>query len=208
MRKRRKKSTDSATTDEAGTAETPQDPAAGAAEQAVDQALGDDAERQIAELKDKWLRARAELENVRRAARQEIDHAHRYGASSVLTGLLGVLDNLQRALASPPETLDPDFQAGLQLIEQHFRDVLATHGVERVPGEKGAPFDPSVHRALLEQETDEVPPGTILSLALEGYRLHDRLLREAQVVVARAPSAEQPPEGVEPEHPEAPPTED
>jgi molecular chaperone GrpE len=161
---------------------------------------GQETERQVAELKDKWLRARAELENVRRTARQEVELAHRYGASPALLGVLGVLDNLQRALDAPPESVYPDYLAGLRLIEQQFCDVLTTCGVERVPGQKGTPFDPSVHRALLEQETDEVPPGTILTVAVEGYRLHDRLLREAQVVVAKAPATEPPRAG-----PEAPP---
>jgi molecular chaperone GrpE len=106
----------------------------------------------------------------------------------VILGLLSVLDNLQRALAAPPESLDPDYLAGLQLIERQFLDVLATHGVTPVPAERGTPLDPALHRALMEQDSDEVAPGCILVVAVTGYRLHDRLLREAQVVVARAPA--------------------
>jgi len=145
------------------------------------------AESQVAELKDRWLRALAEMDNVRRAARIECEQARRYGATPLLQGLLGVLDNLQRALAAPPAGIDPDWLAGLRLIERQLMDTLAANDVLPVPAEKGQRFDPTVHRAIMEQESDEVDPGTILAVAVPGYRLHDRLLREAQVVVARAP---------------------
>jgi len=146
-----------------------------------------DASQQLAEMQDKWLRARADVENVRRTLRQDVDSARRYGAAPALTGLLEVLDNLQRALASPPPGLDPTFLHGLQLIEQQFLGVLSGHGVTTVPAARGQPLDPNLHRALMEQPSDEVAPGTILQVAAPGYRLHDRLLREAQVIVARAP---------------------
>jgi len=146
-------------------------------------------EQELVELQAKWLRARADLENVRRTLRQEADTARRYGAAPVLAGLLEVLDNLQRAVAAPPAGIDPTFLHGLQLIEQQFRTVLESHGVSPVPAARGQPLDPNLHRALMEQPSDEVPPGTILLTAVPGYRLHDRLLREAQVIVARAPRA-------------------
>jgi molecular chaperone GrpE len=143
--------------------------------------------QQAADFQDKWLRARAEIENVRRTLRQDVDNARRYGAAPVLTGLIEVLDNLQRAIASPPPDLDPTFLHGLQLIEQQFLGVLAAHGVSPVPAARGQPPDPNLHRTLMEQPSDEAPAGTILHVAAPGYRLHDRLLREAQVIVARAP---------------------
>lgn len=146
-------------------------------------------EAQLAELKDKWLRALAELENVRRASRIESEQVRMYGATPLLQALLGVLDNLQRALAAPPD-IDPEYLAGLQLIERQFADTLAAYGVKPVPAEKGQRFDPTVHRAIMEQESTEVEPGAILTPVVAGYRLHDRLLREAQVVVARAPQSE------------------
>ncbi|HVQ24962.1 MAG TPA: nucleotide exchange factor GrpE, partial [Planctomycetota bacterium] len=146
-------------------------------------------EAQLAELKDKWLRALAELENVRRASRIESEQVRMYGATPLLQALLGVLDNLQRALAAPPAGLDREYLAGLQLIERQFADTLAAYGVKPVPAERGQRFDPTLHRALMEQESSEVEPGAILTPVVPGYRLHDRLLREAQVVVARAPQA-------------------
>ncbi|MGQ0553467.1 MAG: nucleotide exchange factor GrpE [Planctomycetota bacterium] len=146
-----------------------------------------EARRLAAEQSDLRLRALAELENVRRAARQDVEQARRYGASPVLGALLEVLDNLQRALAHPPAGLDAEFLQGLRQMEAQFLAVLAAHGVSPVPAEVGGAFDPALHRAILEQESSEHAPGRIVMLALPGYRLHDRLLREAQVIVARKP---------------------
>jgi molecular chaperone GrpE len=144
-------------------------------------------EEEVLQLRDKWLRAKAESDNVRKMAAQDVADSRRYGASGTLLGLLDVLDNLQRALAAPPEGVEETFLTGLRLIEQQFVGVLEAHGVTPVKVEKGMPLDPMLHRALLEQPSDEVEPGRILVVAVGGYKLHDRLLREAQVVVARAP---------------------
>ena len=164
------------------------EPEAAAAASPAGPPLEAPAEAQAADFKDKWLRALAELENVRRASRIEGEQVRLYGAAPLLKALVGVRDDLRRALAAPPPGLDPDYLAGLTLVERHFADALAAHGVVPVPAEKGQRFDPNMHRALLEQESDEVEPGAILTPVLPGYRLHDRLLREAQVVVARAPA--------------------
>jgi molecular chaperone GrpE len=142
-------------------------------------------EAQVAELTDRWLRARAEIENVRRAARQETDAARRYGAAPAFSSLLAVVDNLQRALAAPPAGVPEDFLQGLRYTEQQLLAVLEEHGVSRVPAEFGQPLDPRVHQALMEEDSADVPSGAILRVALPGYRLHDRLLRPAQVIVSR-----------------------
>jgi len=143
----------------------------------------------VESLKDKWLRALAEADNAHKRARTDVDEARRFGTAELLRALLPVLDNLQRALASPPAGLDPQFLEGLQLIEQQWLAVLAAYGVQAVPAEIGAPLDPQRQRALLEQPTDEHPPGAVVAEIARCYMLHDRLLREGQVVVARAPDA-------------------
>jgi molecular chaperone GrpE len=144
-------------------------------------------EAQIAELKDKWLRSRAELDNLRRTSRQEVDAARRFGAAPAFTRLLEVLDNLRRALAAAPAGTPADFLQGLALIEQQFLGVLEEHGVSAVPAEPGQPLDPRLHQAIAEEDAPGLPAGAIVRVAVSGWRLHDRLLRPAQVVVARAP---------------------
>ena len=144
-------------------------------------------ETQVAELKDKWLRARAELENLRRTSRQDVDTARRFGAAPAFTRLLDVLDNLRRALAAAPAGAPADFLQGLALIEQQFLAVLEEHGVSAVPAEPGQALDPRMHQAIAETDAPDAAPGTIVGVPVSGWRLHDRLLRPAQVVVARAP---------------------
>ncbi len=165
--------------------------AAPAEDGSPDAADTDDATREETreELRDLWLRAVAEADNARKRARADLDEARRYGTTSLLLDLLSALDNLHRALSAPPEDIDPQFLQGLTLTAQQWTTVLANHGVQPVSAEIGEAFDPSVHRALLEQETDDYAPGHIVSEVLRGYRIHDRLLREAQVVVSKAPSA-------------------
>ncbi|MBM3985272.1 MAG: nucleotide exchange factor GrpE, partial [Planctomycetes bacterium] len=109
-----------------------------------------------------------------------------------LAALLSVLDNLQRALESPPPGAPQDFLQGLRFIEQQFAAVLAEQGVTPVLPEPGQALDPRSHQALIEEPSDGQPPGSILRVAVPGYRLHDRLLRPAQVIVARAPAAAAP----------------
>ena len=83
------------------------------------------------------------------------------------------------------------FLEGLRLIEQQWVATLTANGVLPIPAEPGSPLDPTVHRALLEQPSDQ-EPGTIVAEIVRGYRLHDRLLRESQVVVAAPPATDSP----------------
>lgn len=145
-----------------------------------------DLEAELTEAKDRWLRARAELENVRRRARLDVEEAREYGTGDVLLQMLPVLDALQRGIAALPEGDEDPVIEGLRLTEQQFTSTLERLGVIAVAAELGTPMDPECHRALLEQPTDEHPPGTIVAEISRGYRLRDRLLREAEVVVARA----------------------
>ncbi|RKY21190.1 MAG: nucleotide exchange factor GrpE [Planctomycetota bacterium] len=153
-----------------------------------------DVEAELAEAKDRWLRARAELENVRRGARRDVEEAHAYGAASLLREVVSLLDDLQRALAAAPDDADAGLLEGLRNTEQKFQGLLDRQGVKPVPCEPGTPLDPECHRALVEQPTGEHPPGTIVTEISRGYRLRERLLREAEVVVARAPEADAAPE--------------
>ncbi len=165
--------------------------AVGNDDDATDEADADAAEpgveEQLAEMKDRWMRARAETENARRRARLDVEEARRHGASGLVASLLPVLDSLQRALEARPEDSHDMVWEGLQLTEQMLVGALAAHGVTPIEAKPGDAFDPTAHKALLEQPTADQEPGTIVAELVRGYRLHDRLLREAQVSVAKAP---------------------
>lgn len=143
------------------------------------------------ELHDRWLRAEAELQNFRRRAARDREETRRNAEDAMLRDWIGVLDDLERALAAAPEGVAESWLAGLRLVGQRMLDLLARHGVRPLdPG--GQPFDPVFHEALAEVETPpEVAPGTVVQVVQRGYARGDRALRAARVLVARGAMAEE-----------------
>ncbi len=161
-------------------------------------------EAEVATLKDQLLRAIAETENVRRRAQRDREEAIKYGGVSLLRDIIGVADNLERALeAMPQDTAAADeavqsVLTGVQLIERELNSVLDRHKVERLEP-LDLPFDPHLHEAMFELPDPSKPSGTVVQVMQRGYRLHDRLLRPARVAVAKggpAKSAAAPDTGV------------
>ena len=103
----------------------------------------------------------------------------------VLESLLPVLDNMQRALESAARHEEGQLIKGVELVSGQLRSVLEGHGLDEVPAAPGLPFDPTVHEAVVAQESDEYPEGMICAVLAPGYLLHGRLLRPARVIVAR-----------------------
>jgi molecular chaperone GrpE len=104
---------------------------------------------------------------------------------ALLRDWLEPLDSLERAVRLDPD--DPA-SAGLRALLEQMEGILARQGVQRI-GAPGEPFDPKPHEAIGTRDSDEVPPRTVLDVARSGYALGDRVLRPAQVIVARAPQA-------------------
>jgi molecular chaperone GrpE len=140
-----------------------------------------------ADYKDRWLRAEAELQNFRRRATREWEEGRRRAEEGVLLEMVGALDDLDRALeaaAGAPQA----WTQGVALVTQRLREFLARQGVT-VEDPIGQPFDPAFHEALLEVDAPEgVTPGTVVQVALKGYRRGGRALRPARVVVGRTPA--------------------
>lgn len=146
-------------------------------------------ERERDELRDLYQRALAEGENQRKRLQREMNDARLYGVADLARQVLGVVDDLRRALSKVPEDRRDDaFTAGMRLIEERLLKALADHGVTPVES-LGQPFDPRWHEAILEDERSDLEPGTITEELTRGYRIADRLLRAAVVRVARAPAA-------------------
>jgi molecular chaperone GrpE len=147
------------------------------------------AQAEAARLKDAWLRAVADFDNFRKRSRRELEDARRGGREDVVRALLPVFDNLERALQSAQRSTDVKAMAdGLSMVQRQFLDALGREGIARVPT-VGSPFDPTVHEAIQQVETDEHSPGTIIAEVQPGYTQGERLLRAAMVVVARAKAA-------------------
>ena len=151
----------------------------------VTEPAGTPAGAQLQEAHDRLLRAQAELENFRRRARREYDEALKYREIDLLRDLLPVLDNVVRAIEAADKTADVEsLRAGFRMTAQQIEKLLETHGCTTIATD-GTPFDPAVHDAILQQPVPGTPPGTIVGTASRGYRLHDRVVRPAQVIVAK-----------------------
>lgn len=145
-------------------------------------------ERQVRDAEDRALRAQAELENYRKRSRREYDDALRYREMDLLRDLLPVLDTVQRAIDASEKTADVDsLRSGFRMTAQQIEKLLDAHGCKTIDTD-GVPFDPTVHDAILQQVVPGVAAGTIVGVASRGYRLHDRVVRPAQVIVAQQPS--------------------
>jgi len=141
---------------------------------------------------DRLLRTAADLENFKkRAARERIEAAQSAGAA-LLQKLLPVLDHFEMAQAAAQTTETPQvgiasLQAGVAMIQQQLKGILAESGLEEIDA-SGKLFDPALHEAVSQQENAGVPEGQVVQQIRKGYKLRDRLLRPAAVVVSRKPS--------------------
>jgi molecular chaperone GrpE len=132
---------------------------------------------------ERLLRTAAEFENFKKRATKERDDAAKFGNEKLLKDFLPVMDNLERALDHAEQHDPKQVIEGVKLVQKLFETTLSKHGVVGFSA-VGKPFDPSVHEALMQQESDE-PANTVLSEMARGYKLHDRLVRPAAVVVAK-----------------------
>ncbi len=152
----------------------------------LSQEKGRETLERLKEEHERFLRAAADLENYRKRAQKEREEVQRFGIETLLKDLIPVLDNLERALKAAPEG-DP-LAGGVKLVLRGFEETLGRYGVKPF-GALGKPFDPRLHEALMEMESEEAP-GTVVLEHGRGYLLHGRLVRPAMVGVARnAPGA-------------------
>jgi molecular chaperone GrpE len=160
-----------------------------AAELAALQARLAEAEKQAAAYRDQHLRAAAELDNVRKRVEREVATSLRYGAERVLGDLLAVSDSLDLGLkaAAAREASAQSIAEGLALTQKQLLAFFDKHGL-KVVDPAGQPFNPELHEAVSMVPTAEVAPNHVVSVMQKGYRLHERLLRPAMVVVAKAPA--------------------
>ena len=146
-----------------------------------------EAQEAIAELNERIVRLTADFDNFRKRAQREKDEARQFANQGLLEKLLPVLDNFEMALTAVKDA-DPSVRDGVQMILDQLLGVLKESGVEPVDA-MGQPFDPNLHEALSQEETTEVEEGTGVQQVQRGYKLNDRLVRPARVVVAKAPGA-------------------
>jgi len=140
---------------------------------------------------DRLVRITADLENYKKRAARERQEAIKYANEALMQKLLPVLDNFEAALAAVQSSGAENTQSlltGVGMIQQQLRSVLTEAGLEEVEAH-GKPFDPNFHEAVSQAESAEHPEGHVMQQLRKGYRLRDRLLRPATVVVAKPPAA-------------------
>ena len=155
---------------------------------------------------DKYLRTAAELDNYRKRVAREKEELARFTSERVVAALLPVLDNLERAIdaAHKHGADDSPLLEGITQVYSQFRRSLVEFGLEDVVANAGHPFDPNLHEAVSHIESGEHPEGHVIEQLQRGYKLADRLLRPARVVVSKGlpPSGQSEPPTLESEVPE------
>jgi molecular chaperone GrpE len=148
-------------------------------------------DRELAEAKDRLLRALADMDNMRKRTEREVADARVYGISNFARDILGVADNMHRAM----QALDDELRAkadeatkalleGVELTERELINVLEKHGVTKVEP-LGQKFDPNRHQAMYEIEDASVPSGSVIQVMQAGYLIGERVLRPALVAVSK-----------------------
>lgn len=144
--------------------------------------------------KDRAMRAAAEADNVKRRTETQMNDARAYAIQRFAKDLLGVADNLERALMAAPKNADAGeagLVTGLELTQKSLLQAFEANGLKRVAPGPGEAFDPHLHQAMMEQPSAEVPGGTVLQTMQAGYELFGRTVRPAMVVVAAKGSGPQ-----------------
>ena len=139
------------------------------------------------ELRDKFMRVLADAENSRKRAERDRKEAEMYGGTRLARDLLPVYDNLNRAIQAIPEESRAASSAlieGVELTLRELTNVMTKHGVTPISPSVGDMFDPQMHQAMFEAPLPGTKAGQIIQVATEGFLLHDRLLRPAQVGVS------------------------
>jgi len=138
------------------------------------------------ELKDQLLRARAEFDNYRKRIARDDEARRKMAGKALVTDLLPVVDNLERALEHTNDTSE-GLAEGVAMVFKQFCEVLGRHGLEAIPA-VGEVFDPNVHEAIMSVDSAEAPEGHVVQELLKGYRMGDYVLRPSKVSVSSGPS--------------------
>jgi molecular chaperone GrpE len=143
---------------------------------------------EIAQLREQMLRVAADAENAKRRAEREANDARAYAIQKFARDLLGVADNLQRAMQhAPKDSQDPlvkNLAIGLEMTEKELLAAFERNGLKRVDPARGEKFDPHQHQAVMEQAATDVGAGAVLQVLQSGYDLFGRIVRPAMVVVS------------------------
>ena len=145
------------------------------------------AAEEVAKHREAMLRMQAEMENLRKRLMRELEKSRRFALERIMKDLLQVRDSLERGLELSGEALTVDgLKEGQELTLKMLGKVMQDHNLEIIDPE-GQPFDPEFHEAMTVMPSEEAEENTVIEVLQKGFRLHDRLIRPAMVVVSRKP---------------------
>jgi len=148
-------------------------------------------EEEYKELEDRLLRLAAEFDNYKKRTAKEFQSIIKNANEELISELVETLDNFQRALESAKNSGDIEsFHKGVELIYEQFRDILEKEGLKEIKA-KGEPFDPHLHEAVMQQESDELPEGMVMEEISKGYILNDKVIRHSKVMVSKGKTKEE-----------------
>lgn len=134
--------------------------------------------------RDIALRSQADLDNYRKRMVRELEEGRRYANNDLLERILPVVDNFELGLAAAKTSPDQNIYFGMSMVQKQFTDFLDSSGLKAIPADPGSAFDPKLHEAVAQEASAEVPAGQIIRQTRRGFKLGDRLLRAANVVVS------------------------
>ena len=144
-----------------------------------------DWEKEYKELYEKYVRLHAEFDNFKKRITKDKEEAIRFANQTLIQEILPFVDNLERSLEHAHEAKNIDaLKEGIEMTIRHFLKVLEKYGLEPIKAE-GEPFDPNIHEAIMQVETDEVEPDKVVQELQKGYKLHGRVIRPATVTVSK-----------------------
>ncbi|MGC1854726.1 MAG: nucleotide exchange factor GrpE [Candidatus Aquirickettsiella sp.] len=144
-----------------------------------------DYKSQLVKLEEQKIYQLAEMDNIQRRTKRDMESAHKFALEKFIKELLPIKDSLEAALVHAKAKEHDPALSGIQLTLKQLENLLAKNGVKSIEP-AGKQFDPHFHEAMLAEENDEFPPNTIIKVLQKGYSLHERLIRPALVVVAKA----------------------
>lgn len=146
-------------------------------------------EAEAAKWKEISLRTAAEMDNLRKRTSRDREDAIRYANQRLLEELLPVIDNFEMGMQAASQDTKSMIYIGMDMVRRQLNEFLSSQGVEEIP--TAGTFDPNLHDAVAQEETTEAEDGQILRVTRRGFRLRDRLLRPASVVVAKVPTPQE-----------------
>jgi molecular chaperone GrpE len=146
------------------------------------------AKAEAADWRDKYLRKLAEFDNFRKRSRQELGGLRDLISEEVIGSMLPIVDDFDRLMQNPGKA-DDQYRRAVEMIYGKLKVFLDAHGVAKFEC-VGKPFDPDLHNAMLMQPTPDFPAGTVLAVMTPGYKIGERVIRHAQVIVSAEPELE------------------